>query len=138
MANAKYGLYIQEQLTPNNPVDWAADNIKVVLVDTALYAVNINVDQFLSAVPVGARIATSANLAGKTSALGVADANDVTIAIPAAQPSIEALVVYKDTGVDATSKLIAYIDTGTGLPFTPPPGGGNETVQWNAAGIFSL
>lgn len=35
MANAKYGLYIQEQLTPNNPVDWAADNIKVVLVDTA-------------------------------------------------------------------------------------------------------
>ena len=32
--------------------------------------------------------------------------------------SVEALVIYKDTGNTATSNLIAYIDTGTGLPFT--------------------
>lgn len=138
MPNAKYGLYMQEQLSPVSAVDWGADDIKVVLVDTALYAVNLNTDQFLSAIPVGARLATSGNLAGKTSALGVADANDVNIPYGAGLASCEALVIYKDTGVAATSKLIAYIDTATGLPFTPAPAGGSQTIQWNAAGIFSL
>jgi hypothetical protein len=45
-------------------------------------------------------------------------------------------VIYKHTGTESTSTLIAYIDSGTNLPVTP--NGGDITVQWNASGIFSL
>ena len=31
-------------------------------------------------------------------------------------------MIYKDTGSEATSPLIAYIDTATGLPITPNGG----------------
>jgi hypothetical protein len=51
--------------------------------------------------------------------------------------TVEALVLYIDTGVAGTSRLVAYIDTGvTGLPVTP--NGGDITVTWNASGIFQL
>jgi hypothetical protein len=51
--------------------------------------------------------------------------------------SVEALVIYVDTGTAATSPLVAYIDTGvTGLPVTP--NGGNISITWNASGIFAL
>jgi len=43
--------------------------------------------------------------------------------------SIEAIVLYKDTGTDSTSPLIAFIDTATGLPITP--NGGDIIVTWD-------
>ena len=36
--------------------------------------------------------------------------------------SIEAIVIYVDTGTEATSPLVAFIDTATGLPITPNGG----------------
>lgn len=141
MANTKYGLYLQTQLSPSSAVDWIADDIKCVLIDGASYTPNFSTDQFLSDIPAPARIATSGNLTGKTIALGVADADDITIAVAAAQPSIEAVVIYKDTGVPATSKLILYDDTAAlGLPFTPAPGGANVTIVWDSGAnkIFTL
>jgi hypothetical protein len=47
-------------------------------------------------------------------------------------------VIYKDTGTAATSPLIAYIDTATGLPVTP--NGGDITVTWDNGSnkIFKL
>lgn len=127
MANALYGLGRQAFL--DGTISWSSDDIKAVLVDTALYTVNIDVDQFLSAIVAGARIATSSNLSGKTSTLGVADASDVTFtAVTGA--TVEAVVLYQDTGVAATSPLIAYIDTATGLPVTP--GGGDIIIQWDS------
>jgi len=56
------------------------------------------------------------------------DAADVTYTAVTGDPS-EAVVVYKDTGVEGTSQLIAYIDTATGLPVTP--NGGDITIQWD-------
>lgn len=119
----------------NGDIDWLNDDIKCVLVDTAAYTPNFATDDFLADIPSGDRIATSANLAGKTSEDGVADANDVTFSTVSGDQS-EALVIYKDTGDAATSPLIAYIDTATGLPVTP--GGGDITVTWHASGIFAL
>ena len=127
MASALYGLSRQAFL--DGDICWSSDDIKAVLVDTALYTVNIDVDQFLSAIVAGARIATSSNLSGKPSTLGVADAADVTFtAVTGA--TVEAVVLYQDTGVAATSPLIAYIDTATGLPVTP--GGGDIIIQWDS------
>lgn len=86
---------------------------------------------------MGARVAVSTNLTGKTSTAGVADADDVTFALVTGS-SAEYIVIYQDSGVDATSQLIAFIDTATGLPVTP--GGGNIVIEWSsgASKIFKL
>lgn len=61
----------------------------------------------------------SAALSGKTYTAGVFDATDTSLTATAAV-ACEAIVLFQHTGVDATARLIAYIDTPTsGLPFTP-------------------
>jgi len=118
-------------------IDWDADVIKAVLIDTADYTVNLASHQFLSDIPLAARVATSAALTGKTVAGGVADAADFTLPAVSGDPA-EALVIYQDTGTENTSRLIAYIDTATGLPVTP--NGGDINVAWDngANKIFKL
>lgn len=139
MANSLYGLARSSFLDAD--IDWSADNIKVVLVDkdaSTGYVPNLTTDQFLAIIPAGCRIATSGNLATKTSLLGVADADDITYLAVAAGGACEYLVIYQDTGVAATSRLIGIIDTATGLPVTP--GGGDITVVWDSGAnkIFKL
>jgi hypothetical protein len=52
--------------------------------------------------------------------------------------SVEAIAIYQDTGNEATSRLIAYIDTATGLPVTP--NGGDINLNWDTGvnKIFKL
>jgi hypothetical protein len=135
MANALYDFGRQGFL--DGSIDWDTDNIKVLLVDTGAYTVNLATHEFHSDIAGAAIIATSANLASKTVTAGVADAADVTFT-SVSGVSVEAIVIYKDTGTSATSRLIAYIDTGTGLPVTP--NGGDIIVQWDngANKIFKL
>jgi hypothetical protein len=116
-------------------LDWDAHNIKVTLIDSADYVVNLSTHDFYNDVTAGGRVATSGNLASKTKTNGTADAADVTFSAVTGDVS-EALVVWRDTTVESTSNLIVYIDTGTGFPVTP--NGGDITVQWDAAGIFTL
>lgn len=80
----------------------------------------------------------SSALTGKSITNGVFDANDVTITALQAQQVI-AIVLYIDTGNDATSPLIAYMDTLVGLPFTPNANA-QITIQWDDGNykIFSL
>ena len=75
MANALYGKGREKFLTGD--IAWDTDNIRAALVDTASYTVAIDTDEFLDDVPSGARVATSGNLTGKTTNLGVADASNV-------------------------------------------------------------
>lgn len=135
MANALYGL--GRQLILEGGIAILTDDIKTVLVDTEAYAVDIDVDEFLDSIPVGDRIATSVNMTAKTSTLGVFDAADINFPTVTGDPS-EAVVIYKDTGVAATSPLIAYIDTATGLPVTP--NGGDIDITWDSGinKIFKL
>jgi len=118
-------------------IAWLTDNIKLVLVDTALYSVDLATHDFLDDIPAGARVATSGNLSGKTSTDGVADAADVTL-VAVAGATVEAIVLYKDTGVAATSPLLTYDDVAAGLPVTPS--GTNIAVLWDAGAnkIFKL
>ncbi len=135
MPNALFGLGREGFLGAD--VDWDADTIKVVAVDTALYTVAIDTHQFLSDIAAGARIAISAALSAKTKALGVANAANVVWSAVSG-PSIEAVVIYQDTGAEGTSRLIAYIDTATGLPVTP--NGGDINLNWDTGAdkIFKL
>ncbi|MEX0789805.1 MAG: hypothetical protein WD178_03425, partial [Actinomycetota bacterium] len=75
--------------------------------------------------------------ASKTKTAGVAHAADIT-ASSVSGDQFESLNAYKDTGTECSSLLIFYIDTATGLPFTPS--GGDITVQWDAGAnrIFKL
>jgi hypothetical protein len=135
MANALYDKGREAFLS--GTISWSSDNIKVVLTDAADYTVNLATHQFLSDVASGGRVATSGNLASKTVTAGVADAADVTFSAVTGDQS-ECLVIYKDTGSAATSPLIAYIDTATGLPVTP--NGADITVTWDNGSnkIFKL
>lgn len=118
-------------------IDWDTDSIKCVLVDHGVDTPVAATDQFLSDIAAGARIATSSALTSKTVTDGVADAADVTFtAVTGA--SVESIVIYKDTGVAGTSRLIAFIDTATGLPVSP--NSGDIIVSWDNSSnrIFKL
>ena len=110
-------------------------NIKACLVDSASYTPDTAADQFLS--DLSGVVATSGNLTSKTTTDGVADAADVTFSSVTGNQS-EYIVVYQDTGTPSTSRLIALVDTATGLPVTP--NGGDIVVQWDSGAnkIFKL
>jgi len=135
MANALFDKARQRFL--EGQFNWTTDTIKAVLVDSGTFTVNLSAHEFLSDVGGGARISTSGAFTGKATTGGAADANDVTFT-SVTGASIEAIILYKDTGSDATSPLIAYIDTATGLPITP--NGGDIIVTWDngANKIFKL
>lgn len=126
MSNQMYGK--GREKFANGEIDWIDDDIRTVLVDTQTYSVNIDVDEYLDDIPVGERVSTSANLTGKNNTLGTLDADDVTFTTVAGDES-EALVIIKWTGNEATSPLLAYIDTATGLPISP--NGGDIVIQWD-------
>lgn len=132
MSNAFYTKYKSalEQELLDNPV-------KLVCVDAADYNLVIGTDQYLSAIPAGARVKVSDALTGKTVVDGVFDANDITLSAVSGD-QFEYIVLFIDTGNEATSKLIYVIDTMTGLPCTPA--GNDIIITWsNGAGkIFSI
>ena len=135
MANAVYSKARESFLSQNPALDFDTDTIKVMLVKVA-QAFN-DAHQFVSDLTSGNIVARSGALASKTVTGGVADAADITFTTPAAGSSCN-LIVYKDTGSDATNPLIAFIDTGTGIPITTD--GGDVAVQWDngANKIFKL
>lgn len=138
MANAMYDKGRQKFL--EGGIAWLTDNIKGVFVDTGAYTVNLTTHEFLSDIPAGARIATSPNLASKTSSVptgGVADAADPVVSAVTGT-TVEAFVLYKDTGVATTSPLICFLDTATGLPFTPNGGDVTYVFPSDANRIFKL
>lgn len=134
MANALYDSGRQGFL--DGSIDWDTNTIKLVLTDhgadTPVPATDVNLSDIS-----GGTIATSGAFTSPTTTAGVADAADVTVtAVTGA--SFESINIFKDTGSAATSRLIAYIDTATGLPLTP--NGGDVTVSWDngANKIFKL
>lgn len=131
MSNAWYDEGLKQFALGN--VAWKASggsSVKALLVDTASYtfsAAHAN----LSDVAPGARVGTPVALTLIDAAAGgVLDANDVSFTGLTSPPTVEALILYKDTGVEATSSLLCYIDTATsGLP--TPAGVSQIDVAWN-------
>lgn len=111
--------------------DLVADNIKVMLLHSATAAYSSS-HEFVSDLTGAGIIARSGNLAGKTVTSGTFDANDVTLTAVSGA-SVDALVLYKDTGTDSSSVLVAWFDL---TSFTP--NGGDVTVVFNASGLFAI
>jgi len=135
MANALYTKGKQNILAAD--IDLVADDIRVILVDSADYTLNLATHDALDDIPAAARVAVSGALQNKSVTDGVFDADDITISTVSGD-QFEYLVLYKHTGTESTSLLIMCIDTATGLPCTP--NGGDVEIQWSSAAekIFKL
>lgn len=119
----------------NADIDMVDNTIVIALVDTDEYSFSTS-HQFRNDIPNIAVIAT-ATLANKTTTNGVFDADDATFT-SVTGANAEALILFQDTGDASTSRLIAFIDSATGLPILP--NGGDITVAFSSGAnrIFSL
>lgn len=135
MANTMYPKAKESFISQNPALDMDTDNIKVALVKVA--ETYNAAHQYVSDLTPANIVARSGNLAGKSITSGVFDATDVVFTTPAAGSSCN-LILYKDSGADASSPLIAFLDTGTGLPVTT--NGADVTVTWDdgANKIFAI
>jgi len=106
-------------------IDLINDKISVLLTSASEYNPDLLNDEYLSDIPVNARVYKSdMGLEGKSLSNGVFDANDFLCSgVPSSQ--IDHIILFKDTGVDATSILIAFFDDADILPFTPI----NESIE---------
>ena len=135
MANAFYPLWKQELLKGTANTGLSATTVKAVLVDTGTYTYNA-AHQFRSSL-TGVAGGVHPTLGSKTFVNGIFDAADTTFTAVTAGATVEAAVIYIDTGSAATDVLVAFIDTFTsGMPATP--NGGDIVAAWNASGIFQL
>lgn len=133
MANAIYPKYKEALLAGSANTSLTTGTVKVALVDTGTYTYSAAHEFLTSLTGV---VGTAQTLATKTVTNGVFDADNATFSNVSGN-SIEAFVIYVDTGTAGTSRLVAYLDAGqTGLPVTP--NGGNIDLNFNASGIFAL
>ena len=88
--------------------NWASSNFKAMLVKST-YTYNA-AHKFVNDITPGTNDnGRSANLGSKTQALGLCTAANSSLVATAAAAS-NAIIIFYDTGSDATSRLIAYID----------------------------
>jgi hypothetical protein len=125
MANALYDTGRNAFL--RGDLSWNSNTFKVVLLSSS-YTSNLSTHQYLSSIPGGARVATSSALTTLFPGAGVADASDITFTSVSGS-QVTQFVIYRDTGVEATSQLVALFDTAINLPITP--NGGDITLTWS-------
>ncbi len=117
-----------KQMLLEAQLNWLADPIYAILLDTNYYTYSPN-HTSLADIDGAAFIRSSAVLTGRTSLLGVADANDLSFDPVLGGPIIRAMILVKDGGIAEESKLVAYIDQAVNLPYTPD--GRNIVVIWD-------
>lgn len=120
-------------------VDLDADTIKAMFVDHADDTPAVT-DDFIDDIASAARvpaIGSCPTLGSKTIgsvAVGTFDAADTVFTTLTGDQS-ESLILFKDSGVEATSDVFARWDTATGLPLTP--NGADVTTVWHISGILT-
>lgn len=136
MPNFRYPYGNQKILEGEIP--WLTAPIVAHLIGTQYYQPD-TIHQTMLDVPEEAVVATSGTLTGRSSTLGVADADDVTWGtVPTSTTSGNAVILATETGARATSVLIAYFGTIVGVPVHPD--GSDITCHWDngANKIFVL
>lgn len=120
-------------------VDIDADTLKGMFVDAAddtPLAADDFIDDILSAarVPAIGSCPTLGSITIGSLAVGTVDAADTVFSSLSGDQS-EYYLLFKDTGSEPTSNILAWWDTATGLPLTP--NGGNVTVVYSGSGILT-
>lgn len=124
MPNSLYNKARQRALAGG--MNLLAGDVRALLIDTEFYTFSA-AHEFRSEIPLAAIVATSAPLTDKSIDDGVFDAGDVQF-IGLVGPSVEALILFRNTGSAATDELVIYIDEGT---FPVGLSGGSQTFQWS-------
>jgi hypothetical protein len=109
-------------------INFTSDTIKILFYASTFNSAN----EFVSDLTGASIVARSAALSGKTVTNGTFSASNLTITSVSGS-SFSEVVLYKDTGADATSPLIAIFDVTTFFPT-----GGDINVVFNAAGLFAI
>jgi hypothetical protein len=137
MASALYDSY-KEGMLGTGPVNLSSDTIRAIFVETG-YTFSAAHDFFDDLTNTqgdgGTGRANGEALGTKSITNGVFDAAD-TVFASVTGTNINAIVLYKDTGVDGTSNLIAYIDGFSQIS----PSADQVTIQWDSGAnkIFAL
>jgi len=129
-------------------IDWDTGVMKVNLVRGYTFVAS---HKFVSDVTgaggslVGSGTVTPVTIASPTVTNGVADGADVTFTTVTAGAACPALIIFQASAVTggadvaaSAQRLVAYVDTATGLPVTP--NGQNITITWDngSSKIFKL
>jgi len=117
-----------EQLA--NVVDISADNINASLVRASTYTPNQTTDDFYDDVTTPVQ-ESDAFLSITVSGFNVDATNFVYTAV-AGGAALDLLVIWKDTTVDSTSRVIAKYD------ISVTPDGNDINININASGLFDL
>lgn len=111
-------------------IDIISNQIKILLIDTSLYAPSVNTDTFVSDIPPLAIKDRSDPVQNVNINLGIVDADDVIIADYPGHP-FSGLIGYQVGSSDSSSRLLFHIDTAVGLPFTGASSTSPVTIVWN-------
>jgi hypothetical protein len=139
MANALFDAYRNAVVQGSGLNDLATSTVKAMFVDHADDTPSTSSDDFINDIASAARVPAIGSCPALTSktfgtvGVGVLDAADATFTALSGDQA-ESLILFVDTGSEATSRLLAYWDTATGLPILP--NGGDVIVQWSASGIY--
>ncbi len=133
MANVLYPRAKQDFLA--GALNLSSNTITIALIDTGVYTFS-SAHEDRADIP-NAAVVAEVTLSNKTITSGVFDADDATLTAVSGA-NCEALIIYHTTGSNTTSRLIAYIDSATGLPILP--NGGDIIVRFNSGPdkIFAL
>ena len=124
-------------------IDWNTATIKVSLIRGYAFS---GAHRFVSdATGAGAVLVSTQTLTSPTVTAGVADAADVTFPAVPTGTACTALIIYQASAVGGgadvaatAQRLIAYVDSASGLPVTPNGGNINLTFDSGANRIFKL
>jgi hypothetical protein len=114
----------KENLLKGN-IDVVNDTVKIAMVDTGTYTYSSTHELYSDLSGV---VGTPVALTTKTVTDGAIGGDDVTFNSVTGN-TVEAIVMYVDSGTPATSYLISYIDDITNSPIIP--NGGDLTIQWD-------
>lgn len=117
-------------------VNLGSDTIKAVLVKSTYTYSSSHAN--LSDVSATYRVAT-ATLASKTTTGGVFDSADPTFSAVASGSTVTGIWLYKDTGTESTSTLLAWYDTSaSSSAISLATSGADITITVSASGWFTV
>jgi hypothetical protein len=128
MATSTYPKGVAHILGGATAANLASDNLKILFYAGSYSSAH----EFVADLTGASIIARSGNLASKTVTSGVLDAADVTVT-GVSGAAFTHVILYKDTGSDATSVLLLNLEI---TSYTP--NGGDINVIFNASGIYSI
>jgi hypothetical protein len=128
MASFIYGKHRERLQTA--AFNWNTAPIKLAFVAVE-YVPDQDADEFLTDLPATTILARSGLLIGKTATLGFAAAITPLFVLYSSGRQAVAAILFEDTGVDSTSRLICYTSDGPAFPFVGL--GINYSVSYNAA-----